>query len=566
MTGEVNQWRFTMKRAIVFLSVLLFCITFNSSKAWGAGVTAADVDCDLPCINSYEIEDGAVTGADILDGTVGTADIEDNSVGSGDIADGGVTSADIADGTVTTIDIQDNTIGTADIASGAVNSDDIAYGAVTSIEIGDGAVSTVDIGDGAVIDSKITGPISASKVGDGPGSGLDADTLDGSHGSAFAPASHNHGGVYSYTNVVVVDSGGKGDFTSIQAAIDSTNPTSGNGYLVKVMPGTYVENVHMKSYMHLQGSGRDVTVLDGEVTITADYATLSGFTVRVATNTVGVAVYGDYITVKGNRIESADDNAYSFRSGRDSMGGRVLIEGNEIIGGSTYFEGSWRITFRDNYFKGGKGLVFPLWAFRATIVGNVFKGVESSISVGRSASAIISGNLFVNWVGTAIRIDPYDTTFGIFASEVSGNTFIGSQSSINAVWLGGTFPCVFVGNTFRDIDPGNGIWLDGGNVASVTGNFFTNVHTPITVSHGESLEISGNTITDSPYVGIYVFQTTAPQVTPKIVHNTIIGSGVYDMILANTSPNVSFNVYDTLNLSNSSPIGAYNVMSDGTPW
>ena len=36
---------------------------------------------------------------------------------------------------------------------------------------------------------------------DGSGSGLDADLLDGQHGSYYAPASHNHSGVYNnYTH------------------------------------------------------------------------------------------------------------------------------------------------------------------------------------------------------------------------------------------------------------------------------------------------------------------------------------------------------------------------------
>ncbi len=38
--------------------------------------------------------------------------------------------------------------------------------------------------------------VTAIKAADGSGSGLDADLLDGQHGSAFAPAAHNHGADY----------------------------------------------------------------------------------------------------------------------------------------------------------------------------------------------------------------------------------------------------------------------------------------------------------------------------------------------------------------------------------
>ncbi len=58
-----------------------------------------------------------------------------------------------------------------------------------------------------------------------------------------------------YANVVVVAKSG-GDYTSVQAAVDSiTDAAVGNHYLVWVAPGIYNERVVMKEYVDIEGSG-----------------------------------------------------------------------------------------------------------------------------------------------------------------------------------------------------------------------------------------------------------------------------------------------------------------------
>lgn len=121
-------------------------------------------------------------------------------------------------------------------------------------------VKTGHIQDGAVTDAKITGPISSSKI---EATGLDADTVDGKHASAFADAVHNHDSAYQkkYANEVVVAKSGA-DFTSVQAAIDSiTDAGPSNRYRVNVKPGKYNESVVMKPYVDLFGSGAENTTI-----------------------------------------------------------------------------------------------------------------------------------------------------------------------------------------------------------------------------------------------------------------------------------------------------------------
>lgn len=59
--------------------------------------------------------------------------------------------------------------------------------------------------------------------------------------------------------ILVAPSGG--DFTTIQAAIDSVTPTAGNPYLIDIAAGTYPEDLVLKSYLHLRGAGIGATVI-----------------------------------------------------------------------------------------------------------------------------------------------------------------------------------------------------------------------------------------------------------------------------------------------------------------
>jgi pectin methylesterase-like acyl-CoA thioesterase len=62
-----------------------------------------------------------------------------------------------------------------------------------------------------------------------------------------------------YKNVVTVAQAG-GQLTSVQAALDFiTDASSANRYLVKVGPGTYTEQVTMKQWVDIEGSGEGAT-------------------------------------------------------------------------------------------------------------------------------------------------------------------------------------------------------------------------------------------------------------------------------------------------------------------
>ncbi|EFO81370.1 hypothetical protein OSCT_0769 [Oscillochloris trichoides DG-6] len=66
-----------------------------------------------------------------------------------------------------------------------------------------------------------------------------------------------------YAQVIVVAQSG-GDFTSIQAALDSiTDASASKPYLVYVAPGVYAERVTMKAYVTIEGAGQEATIIRG---------------------------------------------------------------------------------------------------------------------------------------------------------------------------------------------------------------------------------------------------------------------------------------------------------------
>lgn len=117
------------------------------------------------------------------------------------------------------------------VCTGCVGTTDIANAAVTDTKLGASAVTSTKIADGAVTDAKISGTISASKI-------------------------------QKAANVITVAQSG-GDFTSIFAALASLPDPNTTQVVIKVMPGTYSENtLTMKSNVHLQGAGREVTTVN----------------------------------------------------------------------------------------------------------------------------------------------------------------------------------------------------------------------------------------------------------------------------------------------------------------
>jgi hypothetical protein len=143
-------------------------------------------------VGTDQIADNAITAEKIAENAIPEFFIEDNEITSAMIANDNVTSADIQDGTITNVDIGSTAaidlsklatypFGLMDLAANSVDNTKIVDGSITSTDIRDGTITDNDISGAANIDpAKIRGS-AWTAANDGPGSGLDADMVDGWH-------------------------------------------------------------------------------------------------------------------------------------------------------------------------------------------------------------------------------------------------------------------------------------------------------------------------------------------------------------------------------------------------
>ncbi|MFZ6026117.1 MAG: pectinesterase family protein [Chloroflexota bacterium] len=124
----------------------------------------------------------------------------------------------------------------------------------------------------------------------------------------------------AYDNVIVVAKSG-GDYTTVQAAIDSISDSSAtNPYLIRIEPGIYTEQVVLnKPYVYLEGSGTGSTVIQSatagsdvataavvRVTDAGDYGWIKDLTIKhtatSGTYAVGLYTAGRWIGILGVEI------------------------------------------------------------------------------------------------------------------------------------------------------------------------------------------------------------------------------------------------------------------------
>jgi parallel beta-helix repeat protein len=248
---------------------------------------------------------------------------------------------------------------------------------VSSADIVDGQVQASDLAGGSVTTSKLqAGAVTGAKVQD---------------------ESLSEADFFVAQRVMVATKGG--DFTSVGAALAAISPSGANPYVVAVMPGLYVENVTMKSFVHLQGAGREVVTLRAAdpglpvITMTSlTNAAVTGLTITNGKSGILNSFSGFFVTISDNRISA------NLEPGIDNRSSAPLIRDNLVTGNGGFgfdLTGSSAPIIRDNTITDNGGAGIGDFS-GATILGNLIRENEYGIAQSCGCSPLIADNVITS--------------------------------------------------------------------------------------------------------------------------------------------------------------------------
>ena len=314
---------------------------------------------------------------------------------------------------------------------------------------------------GEILPDKIAGT-AWTAANHGPGSGLDADLLDGHHAADFAPSDHSHGTSYQsrLRRTVVVNpvdpsryathqeaQAANGDRLLVALASIETLATAGNPYLLKLEPGTYLlqqtDGAHkaliMKSWVDIEGSGEVNTKItsagsdeeSGTVWL-ADNAELRLLTVE----SLGQADVAHSIAVLGANVTT---HAHLLHVSAVTVGG---VANQAIVVRDSEFGLHWvEVTARDGTLQ-TEAIVSQdgsLELNNVTIEASSSEGASSvGLVVSRSETSIRNTNVKVSYSG---GFEPFQAVGvsidGVLSAHLSNVDIDVSVSGANGHSLGG---------------------------------------------------------------------------------------------------------------------------------
>ena len=280
--------------AVVTASIVDANVT--TAKIADSNVTTAKIAADA--VTNAKIADDSIDSEHYVDGSIDTAHIGDDQVTTAKVADDAITAAKLADTTVTagsygsstaipalTVDAQGritsastnsvNTttnLGTSTTTTAVTVTSSSGNDAVIGEATGSaaGVMSVADhnklanIEDNATQDQTASEILTLVKTVDGASSGLDADTLDGQHGSYYATAhSHPYAGsshTHSYAATSHTHSGYASAHSHPYAATSHTHSYSATGHTHSYAATSHTHSYAATSHTH---TDNDANVFTG---------------------------------------------------------------------------------------------------------------------------------------------------------------------------------------------------------------------------------------------------------------------------------------------------------------
>jgi parallel beta-helix repeat protein len=363
------------------------------------------------------------------------------------------------------------------------------------------------------------------------------------------------GSCVSFQHVFTVAKLG-GDYSTIDSALSAcTGATAGNGYLIRVMPGTYSESVNCLPYVHLKGAGKYSTVINGSV-FGADSCIIEGFFIKESVHCLGVSP-----TIIHNIITTSEaPYGIEIASDADGIHAKPWVIQNEIIDCL-----GWGIYNHD--------FGSDPWIIGNKILRNSSGGIKCE-----NTSPLISNNyIYDNHSYGIYLIGALDTPA---EPTIDDNVIASSDSKTGGIgiyMINFAEPRIIANDIYICKF---GIWIAASTQPSIIGNNINyNFEAGIVCnSNGSSkpIVIKSNHIHSnvnknavSHRAGIYVMDFT-PIITHNNIHNNPNSSGLGSDIdyssCTTSAPMISLNVYDVVNrttLPNPIASGQYNVTSAG---
>jgi len=197
----------------------------------------------------------------------------------------------------------------------------------------------------------------------------------------------------AYDNTLIVAKDG-GDFVSISNALSSiTDNSASNRYLIKVMPGVYNETFTMKSYVDVQGSGWDATVIEktaDTIVTSAENSMISNLQLYLTGANGGdyaiSADAGGVINhIKINVVGSSGTNAgvYVWNGGPTILNSYITVSGSNTYG--LYLRRGGTVTVINNYVSSNAGYALHMGANNpGTITINSYYNIYTATGGGQS--------------------------------------------------------------------------------------------------------------------------------------------------------------------------------------
>ena len=320
-----------------------------------------------------------------------------------------------------------------------------------------------------------------------------------------------------FSNLYVTSLGAQtGAGTRIQDAVNTLTDGSltGGARLVNVTSGTYNEQVSIAKDLTLKGAGEATTTITSPNTLTANATGHKGIISVYNTNNVTISDLTVDGLSKGNGNSDFSGIAY------DNAGGSIHdVTVNNII--SSPFDGaqSGRAIYANNHDAAARtlnirdntianfqknGIHITGAGLSSTIAGNTITGAGATSTIAQNGIVVQNGAVANVKENTISGIGYTPTTWAASSILLS---FAGDDSKVHHNTVTGTGYDV-------------GVYVEGSDGAQVYTNTITGSGDGIDVVDSDNVKVSGNTITDAAFDGIYYDGGNNAEVSG----NTITGS------------------------------------------